>query len=120
MTLSADDHAALERAVAKVQGTQRAGELAELIRERGWHEAAKVAAYDCQCRALRLPAWEEPPCAAGINDESRAGLLLRRMLACAVSRYDPDPLAAIAGRKIRKRTRRQPQTNRARRRLTSC
>ena len=94
--LSPNDSTALEMAVEKVRSTVRAGELADLIRQRGWHAAAMVAAYDCQSRALRLPVWEEPPCAAGPTDKGKAGRLLRRMLARGVSRYHPDPLAAIA------------------------
>ena len=91
-----DDLAALEMAVEKVRSTVRAGELIDLIDERGWQSAAMVAAYDCQCRALRLPVWEEPPCVARPTDKGKAGRLLRRMLARGVSRYHPDPLAAIA------------------------
>ena len=94
--LSPNDSTALEMAVEKVRSTVRAGELADLFDERGWQSAAMVAAYDCQCRALRLPVWEEPPCAARPTDKGKAGRLLRRMLARGVSRYHPDPLAAIA------------------------
>ena len=83
-------------AVEKVRSTVRADELADLIRQRGWQSAAMVAAYDCQCRTLRLPVWEEPPCAARPTEKGKAGRLLRRMLARGVSRYHPDPLAAIA------------------------
>ena len=87
-----NDLTALEMAVEKVRSTVRAGELIDLIDERGWQSAAMVAAYDCQCRTLRLPIWEEPPCAARPTDKGKAGRLLRRMLARGVSRYHPDPL----------------------------
>jgi len=55
-----------------------------------------VAAYDCQCRRLRLKPWEEPPCVASPTDKRKAGLLLRRMLAHRIPRFNPDPLRAIA------------------------
>ena len=101
--LSPNDLTALETAVEKVRSTMRAGELADLIRQRGWQSAAMVAAYDCQCRALRAKPWEEPPCGAQPTYRNQAGRLLRRMLARGVSRYHPDPLAAIAGREIQKK-----------------
>ena len=94
--MTPNDLTALEMAVEKVRSTVRAGELIDLIDERGWQSAAMVAAYDCQCRALRAKPWEEPPCGAQPTDRNQAGRLLRRMLARGVSRYHPDPLAAIA------------------------
>ena len=42
--LSPNDSTALEMAVEKVRSTVRAGELADLIDERGWQSAAMVAA----------------------------------------------------------------------------
>ena len=114
-----------QTAMKKVRSTVRAGELADLIRQRGWQWAAMVAAYDCQCRALRAKPWEEPPCGAQPTDRNQAGRLLRRMLARGVSRYHPDPLAAIAGRENAKKepacplyataaTRRKPTTDQRR------
>ena len=102
--LSPNDLAALELAVAIVhRHPERSRELMELIHRRAWRSAAMVAAYDCQCRRLRLKPWEEPPCSAQPTDRNQAGRLLRRMLARGVSRYHPDPLAAIAGREIQKK-----------------
>jgi hypothetical protein len=91
------DQAALAEALVIVRRhPKRNLELAELMVERGWEGAAAVAAYDCQCRALHLPPWELPPCAAGTRGKDRAARLLRRMLRRGVSRYHPNPLAALA------------------------
>jgi hypothetical protein len=88
---------ALELAIVIVrQHPERARELAALERERGWLKAAKVAVFDCQSRALRLPVWENPPCVASVRGKGRAARLLRRMLKRGISRWHPRPLEAIA------------------------
>jgi len=72
-----------------------------------WHEVAAFASYLCQCRNLKLKPWEEPPCAVDEDaaEDSPARTLLRRMLAAGVSRYHPDPMAALAGLSVRFRGR---------------
>jgi hypothetical protein len=93
------DRAALDAAVELVRRhPERGPELEALVRERGWEEAARIAALDCQSRALRLPPWREKeiPCMASPRGKSRASRLLRRMLRRNISRWDPDPLRAIA------------------------
>jgi hypothetical protein len=89
--------AALERAIVIVmQHPGRARELAGLMQQRGWRVAAKIAAFDCQCRALDLAPWQMPPCAGRArHDKSPAGRLLRRMIKRGISRWHPDPLRAI-------------------------
>jgi hypothetical protein len=90
------DRAALGAAVDVVRRhPERAVELEALVRERGWSDAAKVAAFDAQSRALRLPVWESPPCVARVRGKDRAARLLRRMLRRGISRWHPNPLAAI-------------------------
>ena len=61
---------------------ERWWEFQALVLERGLHEAAIVAAIDCQVRAMRLPPWREGeiPCMASTRGRSRASKLLRRML----------------------------------------
>jgi len=65
-----------------------------------WYEVASFAAGCCQYQALQLKPWQEPPCQCDEddpNERDRQGqALLRKMLAAGVSRYDPDPLAALA------------------------
>jgi hypothetical protein len=71
----------------------------------GWETAATSAAYGCQFDALKLRPWQEVPmhCDStdGIDDFPNAGRamaadLLRRLLAANLSRYEPDPHAALA------------------------
>ena len=80
-------------------------QLESMLQERPWIEVAKFAAYGRQCDALRLRPWQPPPCWAEVDDQDNeagpisghraAAELLRRMLALGISRWHPDPLAAI-------------------------
>ncbi|MGB9018602.1 MAG: hypothetical protein WCC77_13250 [Pseudolabrys sp.] len=57
------------------------------------------AAYHCQHAALNLKTWQEPPCVEDEDDpdprDPGAQKLLREMLQANISRYEPDPLAAL-------------------------
>jgi hypothetical protein len=66
-----------------------------------WREKAEVAAGRCQRNSLRLKPREDPPWWANENDPGPAGALLRRMLAARVSRFEPDPIAALGDHKKR-------------------
>lgn len=55
----------------------------------------------CQYYALGLKPWQTPPCRLGPDAEQRPAdkrgrLLLQRLLAAGLSRYEPDPLRALA------------------------
>ena len=68
-----------------------------------WFDVACFAAYNCQMDALHLKPWDWPPCWADENANHPANndaqKLLRRMLKAGVSRWHPDPMAAL-GRKL--------------------
>jgi hypothetical protein len=70
---------------------QRRIEFQNLVRERGWDEAAMVAAYDCQARSMRLRWWEQPPCVASVRGKDRAARLLRRMARRGDQPLPPEP-----------------------------
>ena len=70
-----------------------------------WQEVAEYAAYVCQCRALRLRPWMEAPCwtdlDAPIEDPDRtcrreAQALLRKMTSLGLSKWESDPVQAVA------------------------
>jgi hypothetical protein len=93
------DHDCLDLATDIVRRhPERWREFQALVCERGWHEAARIAVYDCQVRSMRLPPWREGeiPCMASRRGKDRAARLLRRMLRRGISRYHPNPLAALA------------------------
>jgi hypothetical protein len=73
-----------------------------------WYRAAKSASHACQCAVLRPKPWQPIPAneyVAVTDDDSEYGPvmgraaaaeLLRRLLAAGLSRYEPDPLNALA------------------------
>jgi hypothetical protein len=105
--LSEVDREAMTRAIAIENEYQhkherlRDGE-SRLDRElkKDWIEAGKSAAYSCQVRVLGLKPWQSPPCYGdahpGHDGHADAAVLLKRLLACGLSRYEPDPLGALA------------------------
>ena len=80
----------------------RAGKL---LQGDPWIEVAEFASYSCQIHALNLKPWQSPPCTEDEDDptprDRAAQTLLRRMLRAGLSRFDPDPLKALAGAKRR-------------------
>jgi hypothetical protein len=108
--LSRVDREALERALAMDPDrdpTSDAPPDRKLDPER-WYEAAHSAAYACQCAVLRPKPWQPVPANeyVAVTDDDReygpvmgraaAAELLRRLLAAGLSRYEPNPLAALA------------------------
>lgn len=69
-------------------------------------EQDRRAAFTGQCHSLRLRPWQTPPGWLNENVKPEPGpshisdlaawKVLRAMLALGISRYHPDPLAAIA------------------------
>ncbi len=108
--LSRVDREALERAYA--MDPDRNPALDEPINRRldpeRWCAAARSAAYACQCAALRPKPWQPVPANGyvAVTDDDReygpvmgraaAAELLRRLLAAGLSRYEPDPIGALA------------------------
>jgi hypothetical protein len=107
--LSDLDRRALERAVAIEQTRNEASrdQIDRKLRGEPWLKVAVYCAERCQEISLHLEPWEYlPPCAVEVNEVDAPGYehqgvrksaaLLRRMLRAGVSRYEPDPLAALA------------------------
>jgi hypothetical protein len=91
------DRDALERclALARESDPLRAEQIDDKLRSEPWFEVADFACYVVQRRSLHLKPWEMPPSSAEPNEDSPEGELLRRMLAAGLSRYEPDPIAAL-------------------------
>ncbi len=107
------DRAALELAieVTRNESAARRQQVDDFLSSplwiRPWFDVATFCASCAQSRRLNLPPWQPPPCnigniAAALNDLDpqrgyrAAARLLQRMLDAGVSRWHPDPLAAIA------------------------
>jgi hypothetical protein len=106
MRLSRIDREALER-VLKMARAESEAERERFDREvakYGWQHAAETAAYHCQDKALKLRPWQPPPCwcrdpgNGGIGGRYAAALLTQRLLAAGLSRFEPDPIAALERR----------------------
>ena len=105
--LTATDREALERAIAMKRQMSEADRLqvAGMLKEKPWRETAEFCSYGCQCDRLQLKPWQWPPCEvdpdwAEYTDDDHHGRiaaarLLERMLALGISRWEPDPVAAI-------------------------
>jgi hypothetical protein len=76
------------------------------LKSESFESVGRFAAYCCQYRALGFKPWQHTPCwiddiaaeLAAPDDGSGkrdAALLLQRMLKLRVSKFDPDPMAAI-------------------------
>jgi hypothetical protein len=98
-----NDEAALRLALKQARAAGHAAQIDGMMKTDGWQAAAAFASDLCQTEALHLRPWQEPPSvvdAADPHERDRAAQkLLRRMLALGISRYHPDPLAAIAAAK---------------------
>jgi hypothetical protein len=97
MSPSPKDREALQLAMVQArQGPDgRADQLDRMLERRPWFEVARFAAAHCQCRALRLLPWQLPPVWVGVGDDPQAEKLWERMQRAGISRYHPDPLAAL-------------------------
>jgi hypothetical protein len=97
--MTPQDREALQRALQLEAGDV----IDQMVRARGWEDAARWAASVCQIRNLKLHPWECEP--AGTDNvevptdsygtRQNEVALLRRMLDLGLSRFEPDPLAAI-------------------------
>jgi hypothetical protein len=79
----------------------RAKQLAQIEKASGSFEAKRQAAYNCQTNNLKLKPWESPPMWGDVRggDASariKARELLGKLLAAKLSRYEPDPVSALA------------------------
>jgi hypothetical protein len=95
------DREALQRAMDIAnRNPMRARQRAEKLTDEPWIDVAEFAAYCVQGEALALKPWQEPPCMADEDDprarDKDAQRLLRRMLKAGLSRYEPNPRAALA------------------------
>jgi hypothetical protein len=100
-----DDHDrdALTRAldICRAESPGRAQQIDSMLQDQPWLEVAKYAAHFCQHRSLRLLPWETEPMYGDVDLSWRdddAARLLHQMLALGISKFEPDPMAAIEKR----------------------
>ena len=95
-----NDRTALMQCLARcrAESAVQAQQIDAMLKDDGWAEAATFAAYHCQSDSLHLLPLESPPCWGDSphHPDPAANKLLQRMLAAGVSRWHPDPMAALA------------------------
>lgn len=112
-TMTTDaDKAALELALSRILGSPEHAhhdQIKAKLASEPWADVARFAASSEQIDTLNLKPWQAPP--SHIDDpeavialgtshpDYKAAKLLQRMLARGVSRFAPDPLAAIEAAK---------------------
>ena len=99
LNLDALDEGDLDALNRCLEIAKRDRETRELMAEKPLNEAMEAAAYHCQHAALNLKTWQEPPCVEDESDpnprDPGAQKLLGEMLQANISRYEPDPMAAL-------------------------
>jgi hypothetical protein len=109
------DRKAFELAIetARNEDQGRRDQIDDMLRTRPFEEVGCFASYSCQMRSLCLAPWMYPPAliditaigkilAAGDNDMHGrfvAAKLVQRLLELGVSKFHPDPMAAIEAAK---------------------
>jgi hypothetical protein len=101
MPMTENDYLALSRAMHQAREQGRAAQIDAMLQSEPWQAVAMFAAGCCQCVSLKLKPWESPPAEVIDIDhpgdsERVAAKLLKKMLDCGVSRWHPDPQAALA------------------------
>jgi hypothetical protein len=92
--------------LVRAEGPNETRWIDDHVRNSGFFEAGRLASYHCQYRALQLKPWEFPPIwiddisatlkePPEFKDRHRAAKLLQRLFAHGLSRYEPDPVAAL-------------------------
>jgi hypothetical protein len=105
------DRLALDRAIQLTLAEDDQGrveQVKDMLATRCWLDVATFCAYHQQARNLRIRPWEYTPCWIGPHEidatiargqdwqKYGAARLLKRMLACGLSEFDPTPLESLA------------------------
>jgi hypothetical protein len=111
--LSRVDREAMTRAIdlARAESEQRRAQIDGMLVREPWEEVGEFAAYCCQDRVLRLKPWQVPPCWLRTDAAVQVALLtplpdhrgcrlpaalVQELIEHGFSRFEPDPLRALA------------------------
>jgi hypothetical protein len=101
----------MARAIDMVRSEDRhhREQIDRMLVDEPWEDVGRFCSYAAQDKSLRLKPWEVSPCqvhdldtalAAPPEDHRgfrRAAELLKRLLDAGLSRFEPNPLAALVG-----------------------
>jgi hypothetical protein len=106
-TLTPTDEDALRRALfaARAESPARAKQIDSLLADESWQQVAVFAATCAQSRSLNLMPWQNVPFRASLADLNQppgdvsgrreSAELKKRLIACKLSIFEPDPIAAL-------------------------
>jgi hypothetical protein len=91
------DREALQRALKLARAEPEYREqLERKLKTEPWEHVAEFAAYNCQIDNLGLKPWMDPPMYAELRPDPEALSILLKLLGAGLSRFEPDPLQALA------------------------
>jgi hypothetical protein len=103
------DHDALGRAIALTckESVGRRRQVESMLQERPWEAVGRFCATLLQGGSLRLKPWESAPAEvtnldSRYPDERMAAQLVQELSTLGLSKYEPDPLAAIERARLAK------------------
>jgi hypothetical protein len=72
-------------------------QIADKLKDQPWEDVAHFCAYCGQVDNLGLKVWQDPPMCAGLRPDQPDSLaLLVKLVGAGLSRFEPDPIAALA------------------------
>jgi len=88
------DRDAMTRAIAAArrESPTRSKQIDDKLRTEPWEAVGRFAAFSAQIESLHLKPWESTVVYA---DTPEAHALLGRLKAAGLSKYEPDPIAAL-------------------------
>lgn len=92
--LTEADFDAMRRAIAAArrESPGRSRQIDDKLRRESFEAVGRFASFSCQIASLNLMPWESTLVYA---DSPEAHALLRRLLDAGLSRFEPDPIAAL-------------------------
>src|SRR5262245_40235078 len=106
------DRDAMKRAIEELhrKGGADAEQIALKLANEPWADVGRYGSFCCQYEHLQLRPWQTPPCWLRDDDDVADALsrpddhtgrrtaaeIVKRLLAAGLSRYEPDPLGALA------------------------
>jgi hypothetical protein len=92
------DREALKRALALLRADpEYSAQILSKLAAEPWEDVAEFAAFCAQSDSLGLQPWQSAPMYAGLSPHQPDALaLMVRLVGAGLSRFEPDPIAALA------------------------
>ena len=104
MKLTDADRIALEEALALCRASDPAWVEGKFAAGEGRFDISMDCSVRCQRASMHLAPWQDPPAIADVprpTPDVQALKLLQQLLDAGLSRYSPDPVAALAAVRVK-------------------